>query len=68
MYPANWPRCPVCEDFAMDGHITCGRFECNEPEERRKRDAEHWAIHDAIYGWDDADSYRAMRDPNGMVW
>lgn len=30
MYPADWPRCPACGDFAMDGHITCGRLECRE--------------------------------------
>lgn len=29
-YPADWPRCPSCGDFALDGHITCGRLECQE--------------------------------------
>ena len=29
-YPANWPRCPSCGDFAMDGHLTCGRLGCDE--------------------------------------
>lgn len=51
-YPQDWPRCPKCGDFALDGHITCGHFECNESEARRERDAEHWAIHDALYGYD----------------
>lgn len=37
MYPANWPRCPKCDDFALDGHITCGRFECAEYAARRER-------------------------------
>ena len=37
MYPTNWPRCPKCNDYALDGHITCGRFECNEGETRRER-------------------------------
>jgi len=40
-YPPNWPRCPVCDDYALDGHITCGRVECNEGEQRRKR-ADDW--------------------------
>ena len=52
MFPKNWPKCPVCGDEALDGHITCGKFQCNEGEQRRKRDAEHWAIHDALYGYD----------------
>lgn len=30
MYPADWPRCPSCGDFALDGHVTCGRLECGE--------------------------------------
>lgn len=34
MYPADWPRCPACGDFAMDGHITCGRLQCAESERR----------------------------------
>lgn len=40
MYPSDWPRCPVCGDFAMDGHITCGRAQCNEGEQRRRRQGE----------------------------
>lgn len=28
-YPADWPRCPVCGDFALDGKRTCGRVECS---------------------------------------
>lgn len=47
-YPENWPRCPKCGDYAMDGHITCGRRECDEGETRRKRS--------------DDDLYRRMRD------
>ena len=30
MYPENWPRCPSCGDYAMDGHITCGKAQCQE--------------------------------------
>lgn len=29
-YPRDWPRCPACGDHALDGHITCGRVECDE--------------------------------------
>lgn len=36
-YPEGWPRCPKCGDFALDGHITCGRLECNEHQTRRDR-------------------------------
>jgi hypothetical protein len=30
MYPPDWPRCPACGDFALDGKATCGRVECIE--------------------------------------
>lgn len=36
-YPDDWPRCPVCGDFALDGHITCGRLECDEQGQRNER-------------------------------
>lgn len=29
MYPPGWPRCH-CGDYALDGHLTCGRVECDE--------------------------------------
>lgn len=32
-YPANWPRCPNCGSYALDGHITCGDARCG-PESR----------------------------------
>jgi hypothetical protein len=28
IYPDDWPRCPVCGDFALDGKRTCGRLAC----------------------------------------
>ena len=28
-YPVGWPRCS-CGDYALDGHNTCGRVECDE--------------------------------------
>ena len=31
-------RCPKCGELALDGHITCGRFECDEHGTRRERD------------------------------
>lgn len=40
-YPANWPRCPACGDFAMADHITCGRFDCHEGVEREKASNQH---------------------------
>jgi hypothetical protein len=30
-------RCPACGGVALDGHITCGRFECDEHGQRRAR-------------------------------
>ena len=36
-FPDNWPRCPVCGNHALDGHITCGAVECDEGAQRRKR-------------------------------
>ena len=47
MYPPNWPRCVRCDDFAMDGHLTCGRAECDESkarDERSSRRFEVWSI------------------------
>lgn len=41
-YPDDWPMCPVCGELALDGHITCGKAQCNEGEQRRKRDAEYF--------------------------
>jgi hypothetical protein len=33
-YPVDWPRCMFCGNFALDGHLTCGRAECNEADAR----------------------------------
>ena len=30
LYPVGWPRCVSCGEPALDGHLTCGRVECNE--------------------------------------
>ena len=30
MYPPDWPRCPNCGDYALDGKLTCGRWQCQE--------------------------------------
>ncbi len=37
MYPKDWPRCH-CGDFVLDGHLTCGRLECDESRTRDERD------------------------------
>lgn len=29
-YPCGWPLCVSCGDHALDGHLTCGRAECDE--------------------------------------
>lgn len=34
-YPDDWPRC-ACGDFALDGHLTCGRAACSESEARAR--------------------------------
>lgn len=47
-YPANWPRCPNCGDYALDGHITCGRAACDEGGQRRQRERDPQAILAAV--------------------
>ena len=37
MYPKDWPKCPKCREPALDGHITCGKRECDEQFQRRAR-------------------------------
>lgn len=37
IYPDNWPSCPRCGEAALDGHITCGKAECNESGARRMK-------------------------------
>ena len=29
-YPDWWPDCVTCGEPALDGHLTCGRAECDE--------------------------------------
>jgi len=52
IYPANWPRCPQCGDYAMDGHITCNRLECDEQFWRDVRTAEWRKSQGIFYGGD----------------
>jgi len=33
-YPVKWPKCVFCDEFALDGHLTCGRHQCDESEAR----------------------------------
>lgn len=37
-YPPDWPRCVTCGDFALDGHLTCGRAECDEARARKAKE------------------------------
>ena len=59
LYPPGWPRCPVCGDFALDGHITCGRVECDEGKQRDPldddRDPENPSEYTEKYHWDNYD-------------
>jgi len=41
-YPSEWPRCPSCGDFALDGHLTCGRATCDERAARDSRVLNQW--------------------------
>lgn len=34
LYPPDWPKCH-CGEPALDGHLTCGRLECDEAQARR---------------------------------
>jgi hypothetical protein len=34
-YSPDWPRCPVCGEYALDGHITCGKADCDEGLQRK---------------------------------
>lgn len=51
MYPPDWPRCH-CGDYALDGHVTCGRLECNESQTRYVStvDPERWQDSDEVEG------------------
>lgn len=37
-YPDGWPRCVSCGDAALDGHLTCGRVECDEGRARLEQE------------------------------
>ena len=37
LYPAGWPACVFCGEPVLDGHLTCGRVECNESAARDLR-------------------------------
>jgi hypothetical protein len=40
-YPANWPRC-ACGRPVLDGHLTCGRVECDEGAARQAQAEQHF--------------------------
>ena len=50
MYPSNWLRCH-CGDFALDGHLTCGRAVCDEQRARDKDQAQQEDAEDARREW-----------------
>ena len=54
-YPEGWPRCVACDDYALDGHLTCGRAECNEAEARLARDNE-WRYRNLLASINDRES------------
>ena len=37
MHSTDWPRCPNCGDYALDGQATCGRSWCDEVCGREQR-------------------------------
>lgn len=65
MYPSDWPRCPVCGDFAMDGHLTCGRAECSEGRVRREREDEYAARRRWLAGGNDDEGSPGDSDFSG---
>ena len=52
-YPSGWSSCTYCDLPALDGHLTCGRVECNETEARYDNAAELSAARD-IELWGEA--------------
>lgn len=64
-YPADWPRCSACGDFALDGHITCGRVECDEGRQRDQRAANYCGIDGGEHEWVVAYWIGGERDENG---
>lgn len=28
IYPLHWPRCPICNDYCLEGIAHCGKTEC----------------------------------------
>jgi hypothetical protein len=51
LYPPNWPRCPVCGEPAMDGHLPCGGVTYGEAEQR-DRMADGWRQRAEEREWD----------------
>lgn len=46
-YPKNWPKCVNCGAPRLDGHLTCGRAECDEAGARRRNEDEQRQIEEA---------------------
>jgi hypothetical protein len=65
-YPDNWPRCPACGDYALDGHITCGRVGCDEAGQRAlQRGAEPFWMQDVRIAQRAIERSRRSQDSEG---
>jgi uncharacterized membrane protein YvbJ len=40
MHAMDWPRCPNCGDYALDGRTSCGRAWCDESVARQHKQSE----------------------------
>jgi len=54
-YPQGWPTC-ACGDPVLDGHLTCGRVECDESGARATRQS----------SWTEEDHRRALEQPEDL--
>jgi hypothetical protein len=41
----DWPRCPNCGDYALDGQAICGRTWCEETRRREQSESVTERIH-----------------------
>jgi hypothetical protein len=41
----DWPRCPNCGDYALDGHATCGRSRCEKALQQEQSESRLDRIH-----------------------
>lgn len=50
-YPPGWPKCPSCGLPALDGHITCGKLDCNEQRHRHAHPEPPRGAEDDPFNW-----------------